>query len=108
MSAQTSKRPSADQLLAQFSKTAEKPVTTAEDKGRVTVGNVFLQPTKSKTNYKFCYWGFLAKDGSFAGGFTMANSKVLALVKEGFLPKDCLEAFQVYAKKYAAEGQQVI
>lgn len=107
MSTQT-KRPSADQLLAQFGKAESKPITTAEDKGRVTVGNVFLQPTKGQTNFKFCYWGFKAKDGSFAGGFTMANSKVLAMVKEGFLPKECLEAFQVFAEKYVSEGKQVL
>lgn len=79
-----------------------------EDKGRVTVGQVFIQPTKDMTNFTYCYWGFTDSRGKFITGFSMDNELALAMVAAGHLPKDCLLAFEAFAERYVPMGHKVI
>ncbi len=86
------------------------PVAKAsdEEKDRVRVGSVYIQPTKDKTNYSYCYWGFLDKNGKFITGFSMDNELALSMVSAGHLPKDCLLAFEAFADKFVPMGKVVI
>ena len=95
-------------LLNKYASPATPKPKSGEEKGRVTVGRVFCQPTKDGTNYKTCYWGFLDATGKFISGFTMNNAKALELVNQGVLSKDCLETFKVYAEQNFAQGRQVL
>ena len=99
---------SVQDLLNKYATVKPAKAETSEDKGRVTVGNVFCQPTKNGANHKFCYWGVKNTDGSFIAGFTMANSKVLEMVQTKRLPKDFLATFEAFADKYVKEGKTVL
>lgn len=95
-------------LMSKFASPENKPKKTGEEKGRVTVGRVFCQPTKDGQNFKTCYWGFTDATGKFISGFIMNNAKMLEMIQAGFMPKDCLETFKVYAEQNFAQGKQVL
>ena len=102
---------SVNSLLAKYKPQVEGVVAAKPsdaEKGRVTVGQVFIQPTKNMTNYSYCYWGFTDKLGKFITGFSMDNELALSMVAAGHLPKDCLLAFEAFAEKYVPMGKQVI
>lgn len=79
---------------------------------RVTVGQVFIQPTGGKSgkpwNFTYGYYGMLDKAGKFVAGFSMSNLKMLEAVEAGMLPKDFAKCFEAYAAKHMAAGNAVI
>jgi len=87
--------------------TETAPKAKVVNEARVTVGKVFMQPTKNGTNFKYCYYGMTDASGSFVAGFNMSNKAMLEAVNQGLLPKEFLGTFEAYATKYA-ETQTVL
>jgi len=90
-------------------------VNLAKEK-RITVGNVFIQPTGGKAgkplNYAFCYFGMTAKNeeeqDAFVAGFSMNNRAMLEACNAGLLSEAFAVAFEKYAETYATEGEIVL
>ena len=94
--------------MEQYSSPPKAVKTKDKNNARVTVGQVFMQPTKNNTNFKYCYFGLLDKDGKFVAGFTMSNANMLEAVEVGVLSKNFLPCFKTYAEKYIAIGKEVL
>lgn len=100
--------------IAKFTVAGTTPTAKAKDTSnphRVTVGQVFIQPTGGKGkpfNFTYGYYGMLDKTGKFVTGFSMSNIKMLEAVSEGLLPKAFLTAFEAYAAKCVEAGENAI
>lgn len=83
-----------------------------ENPNRVTVGQVFIQPTGGKgtkpLNFTYGYYGMMDASGKFVAGFSMPNIKMLEAVEAGMLPKAFATCFDAYAAKHMASGHAVI
>lgn len=82
--------------------TASVKAPKTKNECRVAVGQVFMQPTKTNTNFKYCYYGVSDKDGQFISGFNMSNKSMLELVAADMLPEAFATCFAQYAEKFAA------
>lgn len=87
-------------------------VTAESNPHRVTVGQVYIQPTGGKGtkpfNFTYGYFGMLDATGKHISGFSMPNIKMLEAVQAGLLSKDFAKCFEAYAAKHMAEGNAVI
>ena len=110
------------ELLEKYSTTSQKKDKKAVNPFRVTVGNVFIQPTKADTaspNFKFCYYGCsdeeqeVEREGEminvkpFIAGFTMSNRKMLEMVQAEMISPAFVDTFNAFATKYAGEHQVI-
>lgn len=96
------------EMMEKYSTNKEGKATKEINEKRVQVGNVFMQPTKKNTNYKFCYFGTYIADEEqpsgkrFVAGFNMSNKAMLEMVQNGMLSQDFAKCFEKYATTYHA------
>lgn len=95
-------------VMALMEKYSTTPVKEKKEENphRVTVGNVFVQPTGGKNgkpfNFSYCYFG-MKKDGQSIAGFSMSNKSMLEAVAAGLFSEDFATAFAEYAEKFAKD-----
>jgi len=103
----------ASTLMSKYAKFEVKVKTTeATNPHRVTLGNLFMQPTGGKAskpfNFSYCYLGMIGKTGKFIGGFSMSNMALLEAIEAGHLDKSFYALFEAYAETHVAQEREVL
>lgn len=85
-------------------------VESKEHPHRVTIGNIYMQPTGGKDgkalNFSYPYFGIVDAAGKGVAGFSCSNMAMLQMVEQGLLSDKCLELFEKYAEQH--KGQIIL
>ena len=92
--------------LAEKYSTVKETKEKEENVNRVTLGNMFMQPTGGKDgkplNFAYAYFGITDATGKGIAGFSCSNMAMMQMVEKGLLSEKCLTLFEKYADKHAA------